>query len=251
MFHPHIHCVIPNGGLTEAGQFRSGSEKFLFPVKVLSRLFRGKFMGMFIRAMKSEELRFHGTIEKLNKQAAFTKLRNQLYNKEWVVYSKRTFSDPEAVIEYLGRYTHRSAISNNWLLKLENGYVTFKWRDYRDNKEKIMTLTAHEFIRRFLMHILPSGFQRIRHYGIMANCNRQTKLTRCQRLLGKTLQKARFCDMCSVEVIKMITGIDVTLCQHCKRGRMVPLRISYPRSITEYHIFFKAHFGGGGVYVHF
>ena len=223
-YHPHIHCIVPNGGLTEEGSFKQGSEKFFLPVKVISRLFRGKFLDKLNKAFSEGTLDFHSELKHLKNQQLFYRLLKSLYEKEWVVYTRKTFSGPTAVIQYLGRYTHRVAISNNRILKLENGCVTFKWRDYRDNKEKIMTLPVEEFIRRFLMHVLPHGFMKIRHYGLQANCNVGTKLRLCQRLLKYEASKSKFKSLSAVEIIKVLTGKDVTLCPHCQKGKLVPLQ---------------------------
>lgn len=223
MFHPHLHVVIPNGGLTPRGQFKVGSKKFFLPVKVLSRVFRGKFMAKLQRAFEQDLLEFRGSIIHLNSIQYFAPFRHSLYQREWVVYSKRAFSGPEAVIEYLGRYTHRIAISNNRILSLEEGNVTFKWRDYRDNKQKVMTLPVEEFARRFLLHVLPHRFIRIRHYGFLANRNRKTKLRYCQRIAGGLKSKAKFANLSTEEILKVLLGKDITLCPCCQKAKMTTI----------------------------
>jgi ribosomal protein L32 len=220
MHHPHLHCLVPSGGLNPSGGFVVGRKKFFIPVKVLSRLFCKKFMAVLKAAYTKKQLKFYGSIAKYADGQSFRRLVNQLYLKEWVVFCKETYSGPGAVIEYLGRYTNRVCISNNRILGVENGKVTFKWYDYRDKKEKVMTLTADEFIRRFLMHILPSGFMKIRYYGLWSNRNRGTKLKQCQQAVGYINTKARFKELCAVEIIKIITGKDVTLCPSCKKGKL-------------------------------
>lgn len=220
MHHPHIHCVVPSGGMTKEGKFKTGGEKFFIHVEVLSRKFRGKFLSMLEKSYSAGELKFYGSILEYEHDQCFQTFLNTLRRKAWVVYCKETFSGPEAVIEYLGRYTHRVAVSNNRILDIEDGNVTFKWKDYRDKKVKIMTITAEEFIRRFLMHILPSGFMKIRYYGLLSNRNRNTKLRQCQRAAGYVYSKAQFKGLHAVEIIKILTGKDVTVCPCCGEGKM-------------------------------
>lgn len=184
--HPHIHCVVPGGGVSKDGSrwIACRKKSFFLPVKVLSRLFRKKFLIYLERAFQSGKLGFHGQLEPLTKPAAFAVLCRKAGQREWVVYAKRPFGGPEQVLKYLARYTHRVAISNSRLLSLENGRVTFEWKDSADgNQSKTMTLDAVEFIRRFLLHVLPSGFVRIRHFGFLANRNRKEKLVLCRSLL--------------------------------------------------------------------
>ena len=200
LFHPHIHMIIPSGGLTSTGKWQSSKKKFFIPVKVLSRKFRGKLLAFI----------------KNNLDAS---LRDALYNKEWVVYCKPPFKSSKHVLNYLGRYTHRVALSNNRILKVKNDGVTFKWRDYKDNnKEKTLTLSAVEFMRRFLLHILPSGFTKIRHYGFLGNRNKNTKLRLCQKLTHgkvKPLQKQK---LTALEIMFKVTGKDFTKCSCCEEG---------------------------------
>ena len=163
-------------------------KKFFIPVKVLSRKFRGKFLYYLKQLYYQNKLEFHGSQEYLSDDKDFEKLLSSLYAKEWVVYCKPPFKNAACVVEYLGRYTHRVAISNNRIVSIENDTVTFKWRDYKDNsKWKVMTLSADEFIRRFLIHILPSGFMKIRHYGLLGNRNKTTKLKLCKQLTNTPL----------------------------------------------------------------
>jgi hypothetical protein len=159
MLHPHIHCIVPGGGLNSINQWVSTRKKFFLPVKVLSRRFRSKFLNYLKQTYSQTKLEFYGKQEYLWDDHQFQNLIRSLYQINWIVYCKPPFKNANYVVEYLGRYTHRVAISNNRILKLENGYFTFKWRDYRDGKkEKLMTVTAEEFIRRFLIHILPNRF---------------------------------------------------------------------------------------------
>jgi len=164
MHHPHIHCIVPGGGLSSLGKWVNSRNKFFIPVKVLSRKFRGKFLYFLKKLYYQNELEFHGSQKYLSNDNEFEKLLSSLYSKEWIVYCKPPFKNASRVVEYLGRYTHRVAISNNRIVSIENGNITFKWRDYKDgSKCKLMTVSADEFIRRFLIHILPSGFMKIRH----------------------------------------------------------------------------------------
>ena len=184
--HPHLHCVVPGGGLSVDGKRWISTQKgFFIPVKVLSRLFRGKFLAYLKKAYHDDKLSFPGEIHLLQFPQAFQKFLDNLYTQEWVVYCKPPFGSPKQVLNYLGRYTHRVAISNHRIVSMENGMVTFRWRDYRDgNKNKLMTVEASEFIRRFLLHILSNNFVKIRYYGFLSNSNRKTKLKRCQELLN-------------------------------------------------------------------
>jgi hypothetical protein len=184
--HPHVHCVVPGGGIAlEGDRWVSCRPGFFLPVRVLSRLFRGKFLGMLGRAYGQGLLGFHGQQQHLADPQAFRELVGSCWQKEWVVYAKPPFGGPEQVLKYLARYTHRVAISNGRLVKLQDDRVFFRWKDYaQGNQQKVMALDAVEFIRRFLLHVVPSGFVRIRHYGLMGNRVRAENLARCWVLLG-------------------------------------------------------------------
>lgn len=183
--HPHLHCVVPSGGLAQdRSQWVAGRSDFFLPVRVLSRVFRGKFLDLLKRAFAKNTLTFHGQLSDLSDPAQLEARLNQSVRQEWVVYAKPPFGGPTQVLKYLARYTHRVAISNNRLLNVENGQVTFRYKDYaQGNQQRTMTLTATEFLRRFLLHVLPTGLMRIRHYGFMANRFRQEKLALCRSLL--------------------------------------------------------------------
>jgi len=185
LHHPHIHCVVPAGGLAPDGSRWIGCRrKFFLPVEVLSQMFRGKFLALLREAFAGGKLQFHGQLASLRESARFHALLDQLKNIKWVVYAKPPFGGPECVLKYLARYTHRVAISNGRLLSLENGQVTFRWRDSKDNNQtKTMTLDAVEFIRRFLLHILPSGFVKIRHFGFLSSRRRSAALAVCRARL--------------------------------------------------------------------
>jgi hypothetical protein len=190
--HPHVHCVVTGGGLSLDGERWVASRRgFLLPVRLLSRLFRGRFLAGIKRAHQRGELGFHGSIAELEDTRRFDLWLKALYRHEWVVYAKAPFGGPSRVLKYLGRYTHRVAISNQRLVAMKDGNVSFLWKDYAHGcRRRVMTLSAVEFLRRFLMHVLPKGFVRIRHYGFLANRCRERKLERCRRLLAVKSQDA-------------------------------------------------------------
>jgi hypothetical protein len=190
--HPHVHCIIPGGGFSADGQQWIACKKgFFLPVRVLSRLFRRLFLEKLNHVYRNGELQFFGHLSNLVKSETFSSTLEPLRKQEWVVYAKRPFAGPEAVLAYLSRYTHRVAIANSRLVKMDNSGVTFKWKDYREkqhHRPKTMTLTVDEFIRRFLLHVLPRGLHRIRYYGFFANALRVHKLIKAQALLGAESQ---------------------------------------------------------------
>ena len=222
--HPHIHCVIPGGGLSPDGtRWISCRKGFFLPVRVLSRLFRSKFLYYLKNAYESRLLGFHGKLAHLGQKGEWKKFVRSLYKTDWVVYSKNPFGGPHQVLKYLARYTHRVAISNARLVSFEDGQVAFRWKDYASqSRERTMTLDAHEFIRRFLLHVLPSGFMRIRHYGFLANRCRRDKLALCKQLLRKPLDS-------DVQADSTSEGGDdherqsfqAQTCPVCKKGHMV------------------------------
>jgi len=182
--HPHVHCVVPGGGPSLDGTRWVCRPGFLLPVRVLARLFRRLFLRELENAFNAGKLRFFTNLANLAEPQAFARRLRELRRLDWVVYAKPPFGGPEQVLAYLGRYTHRVAIANSRLLSLADGKVRFTWKDYRaDGKTKVMTLDADEFIRRFLLHALPEGFHRIRHYGFLANGSRGDSLALCRRLL--------------------------------------------------------------------
>jgi hypothetical protein len=185
--HPHVHGIVPGGGLSVDGaRWIACRPGFFLSVRVLSRLFRRLFLEQFINAHQAGKLQFFGEHQALAEAKAFTDWLKPLRQCEWVVYVKRPFAGPAAVLAYLSRYTHRVAIANSRLIALDERGITFKWKDYRAKRryrQKTMTLTTDEFIRRFLLHVLPSGFHRIRHYGLMANAGRKDNLARVRELL--------------------------------------------------------------------
>ena len=223
--HPHIHFVVPGGGISPDGSHWVACRKsFFLPVRVLSRLFRAKFLSYLKKAFRQGELKFHGEMAGLAKPAEFEALCHRAKRKEWVVFSKAPFGGPEQVLKYLARYTHRVAISNQRLLSMENGRVTFEWKDYAGgNQVKTMTLDAVEFIRRFLLHILPYRFVRIRQFGFLANRTSTDKLAFCRELLG-----AESNDKLHTDANKPLNAEDHAICPVCKTGHLVRLETLAP-----------------------
>ena len=216
MYHPHVHCVVTGGGLTETNKWKEKEEDFFIPVKVMSRKFRGKFLDY----MKKERIEFYGENKDLENPANYNSLIQKIYEKEWVVYCKEPFKNAESVIQYLGRYTHRVAISNERIVEVTEDTVTFKWRDYKDNnKMKEMTISVEEFIRRFLLHILPPKFMKIRYYGILGNRNKKKKLLKCKILTKTKIYKKK--KLPTLELLKQTLGKDFNLCPQCKKGHML------------------------------
>jgi len=238
MDHPHIHCIVTGGGLSsDRSRWVSCRKGFFIPVRVMSALFRGKFLDLLKKCFKSDALVFPDPIRHLIPSKDFERFRNQLYRKKWVVYCKPPFDGVQGVLQYLGRYTHRIAISNNRILNIRNDEVSLLWRDYADqNRQKIMTLKADEFIRRFLLHVLPSRYVRIRHCGLLANRKRKDTIALCRKILGegKTVTKQDTRKETWQQQLLRICGIDVTLCPVCQKGRMcriallLPLRCNSP-----------------------
>jgi hypothetical protein len=227
MHHPHVHCVVPAGGLSSDGtRWVPGRADFFLPVRVLSRVFRGKFIELLKAAHRQERLRFHGDLKPLATPAALERLLNESVRNEWVVYAKPPFGGPEQVLKYLARYTHRVAISNGRLAALADDKVTFRWKDYaHGNRKGTMTLEATEFIRRFLMHVMPAGFVRIRYYGFMANRRRAENLARCRRLLdercpAETTPNAAAADDTSAAAAGSTAEDRTDHCPVCRQGRM-------------------------------
>lgn len=219
-YHPHVHMVVTGGGLSKIGTWVEKGSDFFIPVKVMASKFKGKFMDY----LKKEKLHFYGENEEYKNPANYDNLKKTLYAKKWVVYCKEPFKNANYVIEYLGRYTHRVAISNDRITKVNEKEVTFKYKDYKEgNKIKERTITCEEFIRRFLLHILPLQFMKIRHYGILGNRNKKTILVKCKKLTQTPIkeesnsQKKRTV----IEYIKQAIGRDINLCPCCKNGHLI------------------------------
>lgn len=224
--HPHLHCVVPGGGLSPDHSRWIGCRKgFFLPVKVLSRLFRRKFVAYLKAANEQGRLVFHGQSKYLAECDRFAGLLNEVSKREWVVYAKRPFGGPVQVLKYLARYTHRVAISNHRLVSLSEGKVTFRWKDYAEgNAVKEMTLEVREFTRRFLLHILPRGFVRIRHYGFLANRCRSERLERCHRLLACGSDQPMSPESENEVDSQCTADREPQLCPVCRIGRMIILK---------------------------
>lgn len=220
--HPHLHCVVPGGGISPDGsRWIACRKSFFLPVRVLSRLFRKKFLKSLRTAFRKGDLRLSGELKSLKQPAAFQTLCHQAARIEWVVYAKPPFGGPERVLKYLARYTHRVAISNHRLLALEQGRVSFRAKDYADHgRTKTMTLDAVEFIRRFLLHVLPSGFVRIRQFGLLANRVRKHKLALCRVLLAAR-QPALIGSLACADA----HDEDPPPCPICKLGRLIVIEL--------------------------
>src|SRR5713101_1761064 len=233
--HPHVHCVVPAGGLSANGtRWITPRDDFFLPVKVLGAIFRGKFHEALQRAFHDGKLNFHGDLKLLAQPKTFAAWLRPLFRKDWVVYSKRPFGGPEHVLRYLGRYTHRVAISNHRLVSFANGQVTFRWRDSaHNNEQKLLTLAVDEFLRHFLLHLLPKGFVRIRNFGFLANRKRATSLPLCFQLLGAAPQTEQevstsgpsdlwSCPKCGgpMMIVEKLTAAD-----GCGMKRRSPIRI--------------------------
>jgi hypothetical protein len=231
MNHPHLHCLVTGGGLSEDGiEWRATRKDFFLPVQVMASLFRGKFLAFLKKAYEQDRLIFCGQIAQLADENQFKHLIDGLYQKGWIVYCKPPFAGPKQVLDYLGRYTHRIAIGNEHILHLVNDQVTFSYRDRaQDKKKKRMTLSAFEFIRRFLLHILPDSFVKIRHYGLSSNRHRNTTLRWAQSLLGICLQEIETPKPTWQDLMVRITGIDPCQCQVCGRGRLVLKEVLFPQ----------------------
>jgi hypothetical protein len=220
--HIHVHCLVTGGALTDDGHWLPAKPGFLFPVNALSRVFRGKFIAGLKKVRTDSLLHFAGEQANLGEATAFEQYLRELSNKDWVVYAKRPFAGPQQVIDYLGRYTHRIAISNHRLIDLIDDHVRFYWRDYaHGNKRKIMTLQVEEFMRRFLLHILPAGFMRIRHYGLLANRCKKECLQRCRMSLQAPAPEPQEPETVEAFILRVL-GLDIHRCPICHVGLLKP-----------------------------
>ncbi len=217
--HPHVHMLVPGGGLSaDDMEWIPGGKKFFIPVKVLSAIFRARFTRELEKAYKQGKVKLPTDYNKTNiDYSDFKQLKDNIYHTPWVVYTKKVMKGPQQVITYLARYTHRIAISNNRIKTMEEEKVSFNWKDYKDhNRWKVMQLDAMEFIRRFMQHVLPKGFYKIRYYGIYASANRKSKLSLCVSLLGKIKQAMDFLPW--VEIVELLIGRNIRICPKCKQG---------------------------------
>jgi hypothetical protein len=220
--HIHVHCVVTGGALTPDHDRWIATKRrdFLFPVKALSKVFRSKYLSALEKVYQQGELQFTGPLQPWREPKGFERLVDALFKQDWVVYAKAPFGSASHVLSYLGRYTHRVAISNNRLVAFQDGQVSFQWRDARRGHTlQTQTLEAAEFIRRFLLHVLPRGLMRIRHYGVLGNRCRRAQLSACRVLLGQLEPIARQPESVAV-VMRRLTGIDIDRCPHCQKGRL-------------------------------
>jgi hypothetical protein len=238
--HPHVHCVVTGGGLApDESRWIAGRGDYFLPVRVLSRVFRGKFLAGLRGAFKRGRLHFSGQLAALARPKRFDRLIAEAVRTEWVVYAKPPFKgQAETVLKYLARYTHRAAISNHRLIRLADGQVSFRWKDYaHGGQQGTMTLTAIEFVRRFLMHVLPTGFVRVRHYGLLANRHRQEKLARCRELLGMTVTPQTETAPIDPDPVtspgQEVAVTPTRVCPRCGAGRMVVIAEFPPGTPAE------------------
>ena len=209
--HFHLHCLVPAGALSfDHRRWICARKNFLFPVKALSRVFRGKFLDLLQRTCEK------GKIPAANNEIKASR------QKSWVVYAKKPFGSPQTVLDYLGRYTHRVALSNDRILNVQNGRVTLSYTDRKDgDRKKALPLEAHEFIRRFLLHVLPDGFMRIRHFGFLANRSKKQTLTQCRKLLKLDPALPQIPKQSAIDLLRELTGIDLSRCPSCQKGTMI------------------------------
>ena len=230
-YHPHIHVILLGGGLSAKNEWRDKGEEFFLPVKVLSKVFRGKYMNEIKSLYKDNKLEFHGSSEKYRNSYNFKELLNTCYEKDWIPHCKKTFNGAQSVINYLGKYTHRIAISNHRIIRMDENTVTYYVKDYREQgKWKELTISGVEFIRRFLMHVPPKRFIRIRHYGLLCTRSKNKNLTLCRNLLGCKKYISILKDMEAPQIIETLYGIKISVCKCCgghlgKPQQHMPLRI--------------------------
>jgi hypothetical protein len=225
--HFHLHCLIPAGALSfDHSRWRAVRDNFLFHVQALGRVFRGKFLQGLQQAFLHSHLQFPGPTAAQASPEGFCSLIQALRKKDWNVYSKKPFASPEKALDSLGRYTHRVALSNHRLLSLATDQVTFAYRDRKHgNALKSMTLAAEEFIRRFLLHVLPNGFMRIRHFGFLANRSKKQNLSRCRQLLQVAAPPANLTPKSALQLMRELTGADLSRCPQCQRGILTVIQI--------------------------
>ena len=234
-YHPHIHTIVLGGGLDDENKWKETGGKFFLPYGVISKVFRGKYLDELKSLWNDSKLEFHGTAEKYQNSYRFKELLDKCYEKNWVTYCKETFNGAQSVINYLGKYTHRIAISNHRIKSMTDTTVTYVVKDYKNEgcwKEK--TISGEEFIRRFMMHVPPKRFVRIRHYGLLSCRNKRKKITHCRNLLGCKKYISTLKNLNAVEMIKVLYNIDVCKCSSCGGNMVSPRKDKYSSS-------FRAH----------
>ena len=235
-FHPHIHAVVLGGGLDSRNCWKDNGEEFFLPIRVMSRLFRGKYLAELKQLWEDCRLEFHGSAENYKNHYAFKELLDSCYSKEWVPYCKKPFDGAESVIRYLGKYTHRIAISNYRIKDMTDNAVTFTAKDYKNQgKWKEVTISGEEFLHRFLMHVPPKKFVRIRHYGLLSSRNKNKKITLCRNLLGCKKYISRLKDLDAPTIIRFLYKKDVCKCTSCG-GRILPFNPKDGFIIPEHHM---------------
>ena len=230
VLHPHVHCIVPNGGLTSNGSWqfpKKGNGNFLFPVVSMQNIFRAYFMSLLHQAILKGQIK---PPDEVKSKASYYKWKDSLFTKKWVVYTKKPFSGADHVIKYLARYTHRVAITNHRIVDINEHSVTFSYKDYKDDaKQKLMTLTGVEFVRRFAMHIVPLGFRKVRQYGFMSNACRQKQIAKARKALGLAQKALLTKAERKVAAVERLFGIsDPCRCHKCNKGLMVTLEVISP-----------------------
>ncbi|HHX59201.1 MAG TPA: IS91 family transposase [Epulopiscium sp.] len=228
-YHPHLHCIVLGGGLTKELRFLASKDDFLFPIRVVSRIFRGKFLDALNTLYRNNSLTFTGGSSKYRNSYNFKELLSILYKKEWIPHIKEAFKGASNVIEYLGRYTHKVAISNARVLSITPSGITFRIKDYKNKCNTTMILDPVEFIRRFLMHVLPKGFVRIRHYGILSNRSKKVKLQICRNLVKGSYTKSLLEGLSTAQIIKELFNIDISCCPNCGSQHIKSYRLFHKR----------------------
>lgn len=234
MDHPHIHMLVPAGGLDIGnGKWVNSSKKFFLPVKVVSSVFKGKFLAGLKELYRGNQLKLIGSIKDLKSKTAFKILLDQLYEKDWVVYTKKTFKSNAQVLRYLGRYTHRIAISNNRIKDFDGQTITFDWKDYRQgNRHKQMNLEVKEFIRRFLLHVLPHHYHKIRYYGMFSLRYRSLRMNSIREKLSLPIRSETYKKLSIRDLLLRLSGKDISLCPCCRHGEMVAITTITPSQST-------------------
>ena len=225
MDHFHLHCLIPAGGLSfTKDRWIPARESFLFRIQSLAKAFKKCYLRNLQTANQNEKLIFPGNTVRYQSQQEFGKLVQSLSKVQWIAYAKRPFAGPEQVLEYLGRYTHRVAISNNRITSIDNGKVTFTYRDRENNETKEMSLDAHEFIRRFLLHVLPKSFMKIRYFGFLSHKNKKLAIPLLRKLIDPNAKLPEKINETIFEMMLRLTDTDITCCPKCKKGKMTMIK---------------------------
>jgi hypothetical protein len=224
--HFHLHCLIPAGALSFAkDRWIPAKDNFLFKITSLSKEFKKRYLKLLLNAYLNDKLIFTQKTAALNSRPAFQQLIKSVLKTRWIAYAKRPFAGPQQVLEYLGRYTHRVAISNNRIISIDNGRITFTYKDrQKDNEIKKMTLDAHEFIRRFLLHVLPKGLMKIRYFGFLSHTNKKEQIRLIRKLIDPDATLPKKISESINEMMLRLTGIDIACCPHCKKGKMIRIR---------------------------